>query len=1019
MYYKATDDPDFSDVLNKFEFASNASDKKKKHIHQEPTQMLVRNYISKNTIYENILLYHGLGVGKTCAAISIAEGFKEYVHNMGKKIFVLVKNKNIQKNFIDELLSKCTGDEYSNEDQKAQKMINKYYQFVTYGTFVNRVLGAKEFEKDELGRNTKKVKKVNGKIKRKQIKDEIKTVNNTVVIVDEAHNITNNDIYTSLFTVLSRSLNYRLVLLTATPMYDNPSEIFDLSNLLNVKHKNLQLKPWSGSKKIQPGMLEELEREMTGGAAKKKVDNDDDASELSDSDDESDAFSELSDDNESVAESDAESAFSELSDTISELETPVQTPIETPILETPSEADKNLLTKEQSKYINSSALKGGIVKITEYGLKKLEEALKGKVSYLKSNDETNPKTIIMGKELIPNRNGTTNVVNCEMSPYQYKIYLQALSLDLNMDSQYDLSLAIQEIESEENSLEQEVVSKASSLYKNSSDASTMTYPGNLYGKSGFLNIFKKSGVSWTASPAAKKVFTEDLQKYSNKLYKLLQAIQSRDDGNIFIYSNYVSYGGTTLIKQLLLHNGFSEFRGKASMTDAQHYKTFVVFDESTNLDKRERYKHIFNSDENKDGKFIRIIIGSPIVSEGVTFKAVRQVHILEPSWNMSRINQIIGRAVRNYSHHALDESERTVEIYKYVSVYPSKSKVEMANFFIDKEKYILAEEKDRSNKVVERLLKQISFDCDLNKSRNFIDSSKDGSAECDYTTCEYKCTVTKPDNTLDKSTYDMYITFFDQFDIYFVLETIKDLFKSYFIWSLDDITDYIQSIEPLITNEAVYTTLNYITQNKVHITDMYNRSGFIVNKGPYYIFNESEIDINTSLYSKMLDFSIDKNKYTLQEYVQKQLKIDVLKEDQKADKKKKGKQRARQQDIEDIEEDKQDTLTKKDLAYNENIENTYDIYGTFRMKKTKEDTWDHKYGKKDDKFRIIDTRTTTSKDVKDQRKVITGKWVKSYDKKDLFSIAETLGISVKSTYDKVQLGEVIQQYLTTHKRILL
>jgi hypothetical protein len=135
MYYKATDDPEFYKILNKFEFSSNAADKKKKHIYQEPTQMLVRNYISKSTIYENILLYHGLGVGKTCAAISIAEGFKEYVNNMGKKIFVLVKNKNIQKNFIDELFSDCAIGEYN-----SQKEINRYYQFVTYGTFVNRVL---------------------------------------------------------------------------------------------------------------------------------------------------------------------------------------------------------------------------------------------------------------------------------------------------------------------------------------------------------------------------------------------------------------------------------------------------------------------------------------------------------------------------------------------------------------------------------------------------------------------------------------------------------------------------------------------------------------------------------------------------------------------------------------------------------------------------------------------------------------------------------------------------------------
>ena len=44
--------------------------------------MLLRNYISKVTPFENVLLYYDVGVGKTCAAITIAEGFKEYINNM-------------------------------------------------------------------------------------------------------------------------------------------------------------------------------------------------------------------------------------------------------------------------------------------------------------------------------------------------------------------------------------------------------------------------------------------------------------------------------------------------------------------------------------------------------------------------------------------------------------------------------------------------------------------------------------------------------------------------------------------------------------------------------------------------------------------------------------------------------------------------------------------------------------------------------------------------------------------------
>ena len=42
-----------------------------------PQQEFLRNYISVDTPYNGILVYHGVGVGKTCSAISIAERFKE------------------------------------------------------------------------------------------------------------------------------------------------------------------------------------------------------------------------------------------------------------------------------------------------------------------------------------------------------------------------------------------------------------------------------------------------------------------------------------------------------------------------------------------------------------------------------------------------------------------------------------------------------------------------------------------------------------------------------------------------------------------------------------------------------------------------------------------------------------------------------------------------------------------------------------------------------------------------------
>jgi superfamily II DNA or RNA helicase len=892
----------------------------------------------------------------TCASISIAEGFKEYINNMGRKILVLVKNKNIQRNFLNELLSKCTANEYINEEDryrisdnvkkeiynKSIRKINKSYQFLTYGTFVNRVLGLKEYEKDEYGQNVNKFKRVNGEIKRRKAENTIKNLNNTVIIVDEAHNITNNDVYIALYQLLSKSYNYKLILLTGTPIYDNSKEIFEISNLLNVNTP--------------------------------------------------------------------ENIF----------------PIRNELLK---ESNEPLLTKTQSSYINNNVLKGGIISITELGKQKLAKALNGKVSYLQSNVLTNPEKIEMG-EILSKRTGSIKVVYCQMSSYQYLVYLDALKYDIKNDSNYDISNTIQNIEAFENLEESPVpMSSASSLYKNSSDASTMVYPNRTFGKQGFQNIITKEDGKYIIHD--KSLFKENLIKYSSKLYKLLQNIKN-STGNIFVYSNYVSFGGTLLIKLLLSENNYTEF--KLRQKNDNFYKNFVLFDDSVNIETREKIRKIFNSKENKDGKIIKIIIGSPILSEGITLKNVRQVHILEPSWNMSRINQIIGRAVRNYSHHDLQPKDRNVQIFKYVSIYYPKKQVEendsLSFFFIDREKYILSEEKDRSNKKIERLLKEISFDCDLMKTRNKL-IGKNGSPECDYTVCEFKCLVNVKENSdkseHDKSTYNLYIPYFDKFDIEFISKTLRDMFKKYFIWHIDDIIQYIKDISPYISNEAIFITLSNFTTNKVLFEDMYSREGFLINKGPFYIFNSSDININTSIYSKILDFTVNKNKYTLDQYIESKFpNFKEIPEEKETEFNKVVSEIAKEHD-----------MLETDIAFNKQLIKDNKIFGSYRQRGTK----DHPYGQYDGKFRIIDLRekdlidtidgldldedidSMSQKDeIEDKRKIISGMWIGSYKKsklKEIFNYLKipTGGIDITS-FDKDELGKLIEKYFIENNKVL-
>lgn len=858
----------------------------------------------------------------TCTSISIAEGFKEWINNMGKKIFVLVKNKNIQKNFINEILSKCTNDEYIGKDEDVNKIsrhINKYYQFMTYGTFTNRVLGIKQFELDEYGYKTNKVKRENGKIIRKPGKDSLSDMNNTVIIIDEVHNITNNDIYIALKQILSKSYNYRLVLLTATPIADNSKEIFEICNLLNIKDS-----------KILP-IRNKLLKETDDG--------------------------------------------------------------------------KYYVTKTNPVYINNQILKGGIINVTEWGLERLSKLMYGKVSYLPANKFAFPQRNDIGDDLIPARVGTSQVVYCEMSDYQYSVYLDALEIDVRDDSNFDLTYTVSLIESHENIKENNVVmSQSSALYKNSSDASTMVYPNGLFGKNGFLENFKKgTGNNW--EPRDKSILIgKNLEQYSSKLFSLLNNIES-SPGNIFVYSNYVSYGGTSLIKQILLANGWKEF---INVNKYSENKSFVIFEDNFNIEKRERLRKMFNSSENKYGKYIKLLIGSPVISEGITLKNVRQIHLLEPSWNMTRINQIIGRGIRNRSHEDLLPSERSVDVFKYVSIKTTNlddNRKGLANFFIDREKYILSEEKDRANKVVERLLKTISFDCELTSNRRILDM--DGKADCDYTKCDFTCLI-KPKNNVstteektDKSTYNINITSFDKFDLHWVINKIRDLFHEYFIWNLDDLVYMIRSDNNAnISDEIIWTALGHIIDNKILLHDMYEREGFLINRGNYYIFNPLDVDINSSIFTKMLDFSVDKNMYTLPQFMIKSNKF-------------------KKEDIIKKEEEKktqEERLTEDDINYNNNIIQNNIIYGTFR----KRGTIENPYGPTDSKFRIVDRRETAD-ELQDMRKSKSGMWIESYFKNDLIEIANWFNIKDElplEDLDKKQLSDKIQKHMIDNNLVL-
>lgn len=111
--------------------------------------------------------------------------------------------------------------------------------------------------------------------------------------------------------------------------------------------------------------------------------------------------------------------------------------------------------------------------------------------------------------------------------------------------------------------------------------------------------------------------------------------------------------------------------GPSGPSDASPPGTFMLLSGSVPPDDRALVIAAFNSAANRDGSIIRLLLLSSALAEGIDLKRVKQVHIMEPFWNYARIGQIKARAIRYNSHADLPESDRQVQVYIYLSDYPS------------------------------------------------------------------------------------------------------------------------------------------------------------------------------------------------------------------------------------------------------------------------------------------------------------------------------------------------------------
>ena len=182
----------------------------------------------------------------------------------------------------------------------------------------------------------------------------------------------------------------------------------------------------------------------------------------------------------------------------------------------------------------------------------------------------------------------------------------------------------------------------------------------------------------------------------------------RSKGPILLYSNYVKMEGLEIFKIYLRCIGFIEY-GKEEGS-----LTYTEFHGDIDTDIRSRNLASFNQPKNIDGSIIKIIMISAAGAEGISLRNVRQVHILEPYWNEVRIEQLIGRAIRQCSHKDLPMEERKVDVFRYLAVRQKEKDT------TDQEIYELAMNKSRLIDSFLTSIKEIAVDCELFKNHNMI-----------------------------------------------------------------------------------------------------------------------------------------------------------------------------------------------------------------------------------------------------------------------------------------------------------
>ena len=822
--YPHQDDPFFNEkLMRKKEFYDIMYTKEEKDVEEFsekmcnqqlfellPHQLFVRNFLSFNTPYNSLLLFHGLGTGKTCSAITVTEMMRTYMNQLGiNKHIIIVASPNVQTNFRMQLfnenklelinglwnLDACTGNKFLKEINPInmrglskeqvikliKRIIKQNYYFMgaeQFANYINKITSRYEDKKSKI----------------KHLQD---VFSDRMIVIDEVHNIRNisdkptKKISTELLYLVSNVDNLKLLLLTATPMFNTSDEIIWLLNLMNANDRRPLLK------------------------------------------------------------------ITDVFDSNGELK--VNT-------ETGENIGEQLLIQKSRSYV--SYLRGENPYTFPF---KITPSMFMSENTL--SDYIKPIVQLNGKEIVKHLK-FPDVCITNISEYQHKLYskvtqsIKRIIPDMNTGLGYQhLSLPIQGLT---------ITYPSEDFDKSLINGTEFDYK-KMVGKVGLHRVmkYKKSTKrQFEYKQSVREMYgrifhTDVLSKYSAKFSFICNKILN-SEGIVLVYSQYID-GGCLPFALALEELGFSRygndnlFRVKPTEqidaltfknTDVKHKATYAMITGdgllSGSSNNETEIKALINKD-NINGEKIKVVIISEAGSEGIDLSYIRQVHIIDPWYNLGRIEQIVGRAVRNCSHKLLPFEKRNVEIYLHATQLIDKEEEA-----VDMYMYRLAEYKAIKIGKITRILKENAIDCIVNKNIALLNQEKlitlssnnikinhtigdkPFTYVCDYMdNCKYECNFNK--SLIKDISYETYDDTYITLNVDIIINKIKELFKEGYCYKKDDIVKrltHIKSYPRIQINSALSRLVN---DNSEFIFDYYNNRGRVINIGKYYLFNPIQI----------------------------------------------------------------------------------------------------------------------------------------------------------------------------------